>query len=82
MFNSCLVSTKWSYNDKMLGVDFIVPSLYVGDIEKIRIKSKNNDTEKEITITPGSLLVQRETVVNNWVITRKTTHIENSDYIL
>ena len=66
----------------MLGVDFIVPSLYVGDIEKIRIKSKNNYTEKEITITPGSLLVQRETVVNNWVITRKTTHIENSDYIL
>lgn len=79
-FNTCLVSTTWSYKKyKSLGSDFIIPSLYIGDTGKIDIKSKNNNTGKQITITPGSLLIERETAVNNWDI---TTQSKNNNYHL
>lgn len=79
-FNSCLVSTIWSYKkNKLLGSDFIIPSLYIGDTRKIEIKSKNDNTLKQLTISPGSLLIKRESFIDNWVI---TTHSNNTDYIL
>lgn len=79
-FNSCLVTTTWSYKkNKLLGSDFIIPSLYIGNIEKIEIKSKNNNTVKQITVSPGSLLIKRESFVDNWVITANSNNI---DYVL
>jgi hypothetical protein len=73
-FNACLVTKfkqgdKWErLEDKYMGYDFIIPSIYIGNKLPVNIKSIENINIKSFDLLSGSLFVQRETVQKYWDI--------------
>ena len=71
-FNSCLIN-KYHKNMKLyntdkiqLGFDFIIPTVSFGMKRKIKFISKQTNLTREIKISGGSLLVERESVEKYW----------------
>lgn len=79
-FNSCLIirvtpGYNWEQIDMdLLGYDFIVPSVFIGGSLNVVFENKN-DTNS-IEVKSGSLLLQRETVKENWNINLKKSDTE------
>jgi hypothetical protein len=71
LFNACLISNKWNssdISDELLGYDFIIPSIYIGKPTRIVLESNIYNIREKIDLVSGSLVVERESVINYWEI--------------
>jgi hypothetical protein len=70
-FNSCLITrikdeNTWKQNDtSWLGYDFVVPSIFIGSSVNIEFENKDSNNHS-LNVKSGSLLIQRESVLENW----------------
>jgi hypothetical protein len=78
-FNSCLVN-KYKGNRKWykilknsLGFDFTIPYVSFGTSRTMKFKSKHSGITKEVKIRGGSVLVERESVEENWDMSLTST---------
>ena len=65
-----------------MGSDYIIPSISVGTPRTVMLMSKDGNDTREISLMSGSLLVQRESVLNHWKITMVQDHSEDLYYDL
>jgi hypothetical protein len=79
-FNACLIHKHHNKNrkfyktdNKLLGFDFIIPSVYFGTKRKIKFISKHTNITRGMKISDGSLLVERASVEKYWKTELTTT---------
>lgn len=88
-FNACLVTKQYNklpkLSHELLGYDFIIPTIYIGDTQQLVLKSTNNmemDDKNIINLVTGSLIIQRETVQKYWDIGLNPSTDDSPFYML